>query len=108
MSKRSSFNPSLDIQIDKDVQATYENIEIVAGIADSVDAVGSNIQNIIDVNTDPLKTSILNAGTNATNAQTSANNALVSEQNAKQSELNAQASADTASSVSLAYAITLG
>jgi len=91
MSKRSSFSP-LDIQIDGDVQATYANIEKVANIADSVDAIGLNIQNVIDVNTDPLKTSILNAGINATNAQTSADNALISEQNAKQSELNASSS----------------
>ena len=87
MSKRSCFSP-LDIQIDCDVQATYENIEIVAGISDSVDAVGSNIQKVIEVTTDPLKTSILNAKTNAANAQTSADNALASEQNAKNSEIH--------------------
>jgi len=76
MSKRSSFEPTgspdLDIQIDKDVQATYTNIEKVANIADSVDkvgqgmtnvnTVGANIDkiNIVETNIEYVKTTALN------------------------------------------------
>jgi len=65
MSKRSSFEPTgspdLDIQIDKDVQATYTNIEKVANIADSVDKVGQGMTTALNItNVDTVSQNIEN------------------------------------------------
>ncbi len=49
MSKRSSFSP-LDIQMDNDVKATYQDIKTVADNVDVVSTVSSNITDIQNVN----------------------------------------------------------
>ena len=81
MSKRSSFNPSLDIQIDKDVQATYDNIKKVADNVNSITLVGSSIADVQNVNANIAninivannKTNIDNVVGNKTNINTVAN-----------------------------------
>jgi len=81
MSKRSSFNPSLDIQIDKDVQATYDNIKKVADNVNSITLVGSSIADIQNTNANIAninivannKTNIDNVVGNKTNINTVAN-----------------------------------
>ena len=68
------------------VSKNIDSIKITAMDIQSVIDIANSIKSAIEVTTDPLKTSILNAENNAAIAQTSADNALASEQNAKNSE----------------------
>lgn len=85
------------------VASSDASVNTTAANIDKVDTVALNINNVItaagdtlainDITSEPLRSSVLSAGTNATNASNSAAAASSSETNASTSETNAQLSA---------------